>query len=733
MLTALLASPAQSSFATLGEWAKPPDPVAWVALALGVTLLVIAALPIGPRLLASLVDSLGLRHSSLDVASIDDLAQRRRFLVLGGFLAAFLSLGYIAYFLRGGPRAFDATSYFLEGRALSHGVLTWAVQDPSASFRGRSLLFDAGTGHIGCILPPGYPLLLSAGFMVGAPMVVGPLLAAAIATATYMLAKEIFAGEVILGARTDDPRVEIEAVGRLALVLSLICATLRYHTADTMAQGASALAITLAVACALRARRTGVTGYFAASGLACGFALATRPASALPVLGAVAVLALAAGTRRPASLVSAGLALLPGLAVLALANHFTTGSVLVWPELAYEHGFAASHFFHGLHAREVLFAALKDLRAHAEDVANFEPLALLVVAAVVARAKRNRAPLLAFLVVIGTIAVYAPFSRDESYPGAGARLYADVLPIEHALVAFAIARVFPAISRSRKALVVVAMACAGFALHGAHAHEQLARSNAGRPLYEPDVTRDAGITQGVLFFDSDEGFNLAHVPNANASDGVVAARLRNDDHDRLLYDRTGHEPVHRYVVSPGEPPATPSWIPPSPAMIGASETWRFEAESDWPVLFQASGWAAPLARSDSCVSNGHALEVVPEVTGATSPATATIALPVPRDGRWRIMPRVFRLREGGNGVLTLQADATSTGPAMSLATWTWSDKELEGWASGARKAEGDQESDCLELAPQEVDLTAATHPTLMIEARDGPVSLDRTNISSAIR
>ncbi|WP_146017262.1 hypothetical protein, partial [Pseudomonas sp. MPR-AND1A] len=68
----------------LGSWAKPPDHVAWAVLAVGGLLALFALSPAGQRALGSF----------LEFASIDDLARRRRFLAVAGFVAAFLSLGY---------------------------------------------------------------------------------------------------------------------------------------------------------------------------------------------------------------------------------------------------------------------------------------------------------------------------------------------------------------------------------------------------------------------------------------------------------------------------------------------------------------------------------------------------------------------------------------------------------------------------------------------------------------
>src|SRR5690606_26495705 len=80
---------------------------------------------------------------------------RRHFLAVSAFVASLLSLFWIAIYLRGGPRIVDATTYFLQGRALAQGDLAWTLPAdlPSASFRGRFLLYREGAagGEIGGI------------------------------------------------------------------------------------------------------------------------------------------------------------------------------------------------------------------------------------------------------------------------------------------------------------------------------------------------------------------------------------------------------------------------------------------------------------------------------------------------------------------------------------------------------------------------------------------------------
>nr|MDQ2646863.1 hypothetical protein [Myxococcota bacterium] len=101
--------------------------------------------------------------------------------------AAALSATYVAHYLHGGPRIVDATSYFLEGRALSHGQVWFPVPEPRASFHGRFLL-ESERG-LAVLFPPGYPLVLSLGFLLGGPMAVGPALAALLVPVSYAVAR----------------------------------------------------------------------------------------------------------------------------------------------------------------------------------------------------------------------------------------------------------------------------------------------------------------------------------------------------------------------------------------------------------------------------------------------------------------------------------------------------------------------------------------------------------------
>jgi hypothetical protein len=138
-------------------------------------------------------------------------------------------------------------------------------------------------------------------------------------------------------------------------------------------------------------------------------------------------------------------------------------------------------------------------------------------------------------------------------------------------------------------------------------------------------------------------------------------------------------------------------------MPGQDETWRFEAEAEWPPLAQGGAWAEAVRTGDSCASNTTVLSV-------RGDGEVTMAMPVPKDGTWRVLPRVFR--RGGKGEGTLELRDRTTGAV--LASWTWKDESP--LPSG----------ECTELGGKEVLLSQATPPRLVVIVRGGEVSLDKT-------
>lgn len=561
---------------------------------------------------------------------------RRWFWLAALCLLAFaLSHAYVAYYLRGGPRIIDATSYWLEARSLAAGSFGFDVAEPTAAFRGRFLLADADGRRLGVIFPPGYPLLLAAGMLAGAPLLVGPVLGALLVAATYFLA---------LGV-TGDRKVAL-----LSAALSASCAALRYHSADTMSHGLSALLACLALGLALR-RDWPLSSLLA--GLCLGWLAATRPVSA-----GVALVLCAAALRRAGARHWLQLALgaLPGVALLLAQQRALTGSWWGSTQLAYyaladappgcfRYGFGAGvgcRYEHGDFVSRYLpegygpSAALRAFFVRAwvflTDATNAVPLTLLAAFAAL-RHLRTPLALLAACVVLQALA-YVPFYFDGNYPGGGARFLCEAIPACQILVARAAVDL-------RLTRWVVPVSLAGFALYAERGHRQLRDREGGRPMFEQQVLSRAGAARGLVFVDTDHGFNLGHDPGVtDPGAGVVVARLRGDAHDRELYERLGRPPTRRYAydLSGARPPELLDFVPPP------ARPW--EAEAEWPALLER-GSAYPV--HVPCASAGRALRLLPgSVVRFQPPAKgweggielgwASTGLSVPPAGRSTALP-----------------------------------------------------------------------------------------------
>lgn len=582
------------------RFGAPPDAVAWVALVAGLVVL-------------------GWNASGRR-ASLDSRLSDRAFVAVLALFAAALSAGYVAFYLRGGPRIIDATSYYLQARTFSEGHVQVPLGSfPSGSFRGRFLLATGDGSALSVIFPPGYPAVLALGFLAHAPMAVGPLLAAGLVVASFGLARRNF----------DDA-----GVARLAAVLSTVCAVLRYHTADTMSHGLSALLF----ATALWAAQGGGKRDAFLAGAAGGLLVATRPVS-----GALcAMLALSGSRRADRALIMLSGAAIPVVAFV-VEQRVATGFWLTSSQAAYyavadgppgcfRYGFGSGigcSFEHGDFVRARLgdgygfVAALgttaRRLKMHLADVGNLELFAPVLVYSLVRSVREKKGSVLA-LGVAGIVCAYAPFYFDGNYPGGGARFYADVLPLEHALVAWALVRL--GIAR-----FAVGVALIGFAIHTSYDHRQLAEREGGRPMFESAVLADHRVERGLVFVSTDHGYNLGFDPRSLDRKGsLVVARRRHDAHDLLLWDALGRPEAYDYSYDPTSSLGAQL----TRIALDVPEALRLEAESEWPPLSVAGGSVVPVF--PPCASRGRALWLTPSPRGKV---TARLEVP-PMAGERRI-------------------------------------------------------------------------------------------------
>lgn len=644
--------------------ALPRDAPAWAALGLAIVAVVLAS---RPRLLDG-----WLRHP------------RRTLFVLSG-VACVLSVGYIAHYLRGGPRIIDATSYWLEARALAKGWFAFPVPEPSAAFRGRFLVPAPGGEALSGIFPPGYPAFLALGFLLGAPLAMGPLLSLLLTLGTYALALRLFRDEKL---------------ALFAALSSVLCAALRYHTADTMSHGWAALLFVVALLCLVgeAPRRWSLV---LGAGVATGWLIATRPVTGMVCL-VVGLLLLVRS--EPKKLAWLGLGLVPGLALLAVHQQAATGSFFGSTQLRYyaladgppgcfrygfgpgigclhEHGdFVREHLPNGLDLRAALGVFGRRLWLHLSDVQNAWPLGILVPVAIWMGRRDAQVRLLGFLIVFAMIA-YTPFYFDGNYPGGGARMFAEALPFEHVLVAWLAMRV-------AWLRFVPAVALGGFAFHTAGYHRALTEREGGHPMFEPDILAEANVRSGLVFVESDHGFALGHDPGArDPKSELVVARRHEDARDHALFVALGRPPTFLYTRATDSPARITPFVVPESDLL--------EAEADWPPLAVRGGWVDATYPSAACLGGSGALSL--HATGAG-----------PLEVHLELVP-------GGSVLLVPRFVAQARGPVhvrLSIAGATW---------EGVRTLE---RNECWEPAGPVVDLGAKPGP-LQLSIREGSVALDR--------
>jgi hypothetical protein len=241
---------------------------------------------------------------------------------------------------------------------------------------------------------------------------------------------------------------------------------------------------------------------------------------------------------------------------------------------------------------------------------------------------------------------YAPFYFDGNFPGGGARLLADALPLEHALLGGWLvhgARLVP----------VLALSLLGFANHGIFEHRQLSNREGGHPMFEASVLRKAGIDHGLILVNTDHGFGIGHEPGArDAQRGLVVARAHHDAHDRALWQRLGQPAAYYYEYNARQRDTVPNLIP---ANFSETSDLRFETEAEWPVLSISDAWAIPGFPPCACVSQLRALIIHPS---GPNPAV-DLGLDVETSGWYRVR------------VAWVTLEATSTHYEVSVDGYRW--------------------------------------------------------------
>lgn len=166
------------------------------------------------------------------------------------------------------PHLEDEVAYLWQARVLASGQLTLPTTEPAEAY-WQPFVVDYGGQRFGKY-PPGWPLLLAVGVLLGQPWIVNAGLAALTVALTYRLGHDLFGPwQGLLAAL-------LTAISPLSVLLS---GTLMSHTAATFWAMLMALALVRLVGPTTRHHRA----WAITAGIALGMLANTRPLTALGV------------------------------------------------------------------------------------------------------------------------------------------------------------------------------------------------------------------------------------------------------------------------------------------------------------------------------------------------------------------------------------------------------------------------------------------------------------------
>ena len=236
-------------------------------LALGIAVVLGALLA---RMLEVRIDSFFERLGAA-IARPSSLA----FALGAALFAAAVTAAFSLLILDGVPNLVDGMTQLLHARFIADGALAGPVDERSAFWHVQNSVVtpNGWVSHF----PPGYAVLLAAGHAVGAPWLVGPLLAGMMAFFTLLAAEGLLPG-----------RVAIARAGGLLAAASPFIIGLAGAYMNHVAAAAFGSA---AVSSAVRASKNGSSGWLLLTGIWLGAAFSIRPLYAI-VMGVVAAVAL---------------------------------------------------------------------------------------------------------------------------------------------------------------------------------------------------------------------------------------------------------------------------------------------------------------------------------------------------------------------------------------------------------------------------------------------------------
>ena len=184
-----------------------------------------------------------------------------------GLLASAIALWVSGAVLDGKPTLVDGVSQLVQGRYLAAGMLSGPpLEDPEFWHFQFMVLTDSGWVSQ---YPPGFPVLLAAGWWLGLVWLVGPLILGVAVLLTSLIAERLFPADRV--------------VARIGVALTALSPFLAFHAAAYMNHVLAMALVVAAVFASLRAV-DGSWRWSLLAGGAVGWSFATRPFTGL-ILG----------------------------------------------------------------------------------------------------------------------------------------------------------------------------------------------------------------------------------------------------------------------------------------------------------------------------------------------------------------------------------------------------------------------------------------------------------------
>jgi hypothetical protein len=542
-------------------------------------------------------------------------------------LAALISYSVVSSALHDRPSVIDANVYLFQARALSHGHFGMPIPEPRQLF-GARFLFAGDDGRMYGVFPPGFPLFLVPFVWIGAPMLAGPVVAALLVFAQWLL------GDAIDREGT---------ATRLAILLSLPSVARAVETADLLSHAFVAVMGTIAIALAVRERAESSRARLLLIGGALGWATTARLLDGVLFSAIVAVLLAGRMPLRRAILPL--LTLLPFLTFLLFAQKAATGSFLVptqtlyfarsdWPPTchrlglgvdvgcAVEHGDERATFgADGYSLRDALRVVRERAGALGADLFGFAPIALAGFAAVIVRAQKRDAFLAAS--ILGFTIAYGLFYYGNSGVY-GARHLFPIAPLFWLLVARGLSD--PLHPRLGASLAVSALALGSLvAVPRWLLSTRALRADAEKRIDIRGIVERSELPRGLVVTGDELSYLAAFDPYVDGRDRVI---VRFDGSGLKDLRRAYPElPVHSVLA--GDTHQSQQLAAPPPGLL-------VELERAWPSFVRPNGVGTRVVNAKNCCGAEASGDRVLFIFQSREGASLSIPFTLARAGRFAL-------------------------------------------------------------------------------------------------